>query len=126
MRVVADFAEQPHDGAAGTGLAEADAAAAARVRLRAARLYDGEATPSLYVNVTVPGGAYAVTLLLFKPMRDLASGGTGLGRVLVSTASAGNARRRTRAHILSSGRGKHGPFHRRVSAGERGRVPGPS
>ena len=78
VRVVADLAEQPHDGAAGTGLAEADAAAAARARLRAARLHDGEATPSLYVNVTVPGGAYAVTLLLFKPMRDLASGGTGL------------------------------------------------
>ena len=96
VRVVTDLAEQPHDGAAGTGLAEADVAAAAR-----ARLHGGAGAEAfLYVNVAVGGGAYAVTLLLFKPMRDLVSGGTGPavswfdGRSGTHAADAG--------HILSA------------------------
>ena len=45
-------------------LAEADVARAARSRLRAARIYDPEASPYLYVSVHVVGPAYAIDVEL--------------------------------------------------------------
>lgn len=44
-----------------------------RSRLRAAQLYNSESGPHLYVNVTVVGNAYSISLSLRKLLMDLNS-----------------------------------------------------
>ena len=47
---------------------------AVRSRLRAARLYDADASPHLDVNVNVTSAAFSIILALYKPMKDYTSG----------------------------------------------------
>ena len=55
------------------GLTEESVRAAVESRLRAARLYDAEATHLLYVNVNVVGPVFHVALALNKRVYDLSS-----------------------------------------------------
>ena len=56
------------------GLTRESIIAAVESRLRAARLYDAEATHLLYVNVNVAGRAFSYSLELKKLVYDLSSG----------------------------------------------------
>ena len=47
---------------------------AVRSRLRAARLYDADAAPYLYVSVKVFNTVFNINLAFYKPMKDYASG----------------------------------------------------
>lgn len=55
------------------GLTEESIVATAESRLRAARLYDAEATHYLYINVNVLGPAFSRSLELKKRVHDLSS-----------------------------------------------------
>lgn len=82
------------------GLTEESILAAAESRLRAARLYDAEATHYLYVNVNVAGPAFSLSLEFNKPFYDPLSDTPGLATtwdIGVTGTHGGNA-----GYILSN------------------------
>ena len=68
--------DSPSGGAAEIDLTEAAIQAAVESRLRSARLYDADAGPALYVNVTVVGRAFSLVLTYMKIVYDPASDDT--------------------------------------------------
>ena len=62
------------ESAAKINLTKQDVETAVRSRLRAARLYDGEAFVALFVQVGVVGNAFGLDYVYAKPVMDLSSG----------------------------------------------------
>ena len=58
------------------GLEEEALTRALRSRLRSARIYDANASSSLYVQVSVVRAAFSIKMSYYKPMTDQASGAT--------------------------------------------------